>query len=204
MKKLLYVFEKDNLSLKNSISALIVIAIISGIFGFIYEEIFYYIDLGYLVKRGSTYGPLIPVYFFGGFFIVLLTYRFKEKPLKVLLLNVIITGSLEFLTGYVLLKVFNLRLWDYNTEIWNFGNIGGFICLRSILFFSISSLFLIYVIVPFVIKLYKKYNDKTLRIAIIIKEMIEFFSDKLSFLNTCNSSFINSPINIIPHLKKII
>lgn len=174
MKKLLYVFEKDNLSLKNSISALILISIISGIFGFIYEEIFYYIDLGYLVKRGSTYGPLIPVYFFGGFFIVLLTYRFKEKPLKVLLLNVIITGSLEFLTGYVLLKVFNLRLWDYNTEIWNFGNIGGFICLRSILFFSISSLFLIYVIVPFVIKLYKKYNNKNLRVISYVLLIITF------------------------------
>ena len=163
-----------NINYKDIISILILIMVLGGIFGFIYEEIFYYIDLGYLVKRGSTYGPLIPVYFFGGFFIVLLTYRFKEKPLKVLLLNVIITGSLEFLTGYVLLKVFNLRLWDYNTEIWNFGNIGGFICLRSILFFSISSLFLIYVIVPFVIKLYKKYNNKNLRIISYILICVTF------------------------------
>ena len=92
----------------------------------------------------------------------------------ILLLNVIITGSLEFLTGYVLLKVFNLRLWDYNTEIWNFGNIGGFICLRSILFFSISSLFLIYIIVPFVIKLYKKYNNRILRVISYVLLTITF------------------------------
>ena len=175
MKKLLYVFEKDNLSLKNSISALIVIAIISGIFGFIYEEIFYYIDLGYLVKRGSTYGPLIPVYFFGGFFIVLLTYRFKEKPLKVLLLNVIITSSLEFLTGYVLLKVFNLRLWDYNTEIWNFGNIGGFVCLRSILCFGIFGLFLMYLVIPICIKIAQQSDRKTfLIITITLASLILF------------------------------
>ena len=174
MKKLLNVFEKDNLTLNNSISALILIAVISGVFGFIYEEIFYYIDLGYLVKRGSTYGPLIPIYFFGGFFITLLTYRFKDKPIKVLLLNVLITGILEFLTGYVLLKAFNLRLWDYNNEIWNFGNIGGFICLRSVVFFGISSLLLIYVIVPLVIKLFKKYDDKVLRVTSYILLIITF------------------------------
>ena len=174
MKKLLNVFEKDNLTLNNSISALILIAVISGVFGFIYEEIFYYIDLGYLVKRGSTYGPLIPIYFFGGFFITLLTYRFKDKPIKVLLLNVLITGTLEFLTGYVLLKAFNLRLWDYNNEIWNFGNIGGFICLRSVVFFGISSLLLIYVIVPLVIKLFKKYDDKVLRVTSYILLIITF------------------------------
>ena len=37
----------------------------SGIFGFIYETIFYKIDLGYFVKRGTTYGPWIPIYGFG-------------------------------------------------------------------------------------------------------------------------------------------
>ena len=36
-----------------------------GIFGFIYETLFYRIDLGYFVKRGTTYGPWIPIYGFG-------------------------------------------------------------------------------------------------------------------------------------------
>ena len=106
--------------------------------------------------------------------IILFTYRFKEKPFKVFFLNILVTGLLELLTGYILLKYFDLRLWDYNKEIWNFGNIGGFICLRSVLFFGISSLFLIYIIVPFVIKLYKKYNDKHLRIISYILVIITF------------------------------
>ena len=37
----------------------------SGIFGFIYETLFYKIDLGYFVKRGTTYGPWIPIYAYG-------------------------------------------------------------------------------------------------------------------------------------------
>ena len=169
-----YLFKNSKLSLRNEISALFLIGVINGIFGFLYEEIFYYIDLGYLVKRGSTYGPIIPIYFFGGMLIVLFTYKFKDKPFKVFLINILVTGLLELLTGYILLKSFDLRLWDYNKEIWNFGNIGGFICLRSVLFFGISSLFLIYTIVPFVIKLYKKYNDKHLRIISYILVIITF------------------------------
>ena len=38
---------------------LILVMVISGISGFIYELLFYRIDLGYFVKRGSSYGPWI-------------------------------------------------------------------------------------------------------------------------------------------------
>lgn len=138
---------------KIDIYRLIIIMVISGIFGFIYETIFYRIDLGYFVKRGTTYGPWIPIYAFGGLFITLFTYKLKDKPILVFTINTIITSLLEFFTGYFLLKFKNIRLWDYNNEILNYGNINGFICLRSVLFFGLSSLFLIYVIMPFVKKL---------------------------------------------------
>ncbi len=44
---------------------LLLIFTFSGIFGFIYETLFYRIDLGYFVKRGTTYGPWIPIYAYG-------------------------------------------------------------------------------------------------------------------------------------------
>ena len=142
--------------MKKIIRMLPLIMIISGIFGFIYETIFYIIDLGYFVKRGTTFGPWIPIYAFGGLFIVLFSYRFKDKPLFVFLINMLVTGLLEYLTGFILLKYFNIRLWDYNNEILNFLNINGFVCLRSVLFFGLSSLLLIYVIVPFIDKIYNR------------------------------------------------
>lgn len=52
------------------------------------------------------------------------------------------------------------RCWNYNTEILNFGNIDGFVCLRSVLFFGLSGLLLIYVIVPILFYLAKKMNKK--------------------------------------------
>ena len=153
----LYVIKDKKIGLIDNYYILILIAILGGIFGFIYETIFYKIDLGYFVKRGSSYGPWIPIYVIGSLLIVIFTYKYKDKPILVFLLNVLITGLLEYFTGFILLKYFNRRLWDYNTEILNFGNINGFICLRSVLFFGLSSLFLIYVLVPKLIILYNKY-----------------------------------------------
>ena len=165
-KKLIF----DDLNYKENIYALLLIMIIGGIFGFLYETIFYYFDLGYLVKRGTTFGPWIPIYAFGSLFITILTYRYRKSPLKVFSFNILITGILEYGTGLVLDKFYNLRLWDYNKEILNFGNINGYICLRSVLFFSISSLLLIYIIIPTLKKFIKKSNEKliaTLSIGLI-------------------------------------
>ena len=164
IKEKICIFEDEKINIKTTINILILIMIISGFFGFIYEILFYRIDLGYFVNRGSTYGPWIPIYAFGGLFIVLISYRFRTKPLMVFAINCIITGVLEFFTGYILYKIWNIRLWDYNIEIWNFGNIGGYICLRSIMFFGLSSLFLIYFILPKVKQLSNAISEKKLTI----------------------------------------
>lgn len=163
MKDKLLIFKEEKINFSRTIYLLILIMIISAIFGFIYESFFYKIDLGYFVKRGSTFGPWIPIYAFGGLFVTLFLYRIKNKPLLVFLLSILITGLLEYGTGYVLYEFFNTRLWDYNVEIWNYGNINGFVCLRSVLFFGISSLLLIYLIIPYLLKVTKKLKDDTLR-----------------------------------------
>lgn len=149
------IFEKEDISKRDITNLFMLIMISSGIFGFIYETIFYRIDLGYFVKRGSTYGPWIPIYVFGGLFITLLTYKYKDKPLIVFIIGMLVSGLLEYGTGYYLDKYMGIRLWNYYEEICNFGNINGYICLRSVLFFGFSSLILIYLIIPFLLKYIK-------------------------------------------------
>ena len=51
-------------------------------------------------------------------------------------------------------------MWDYNVEILNFGNIGGFVCFRSVAFFGISGLFFMYVVLPFCIFISTIMNKK--------------------------------------------
>lgn len=145
---------------KEYIIMLLYVIVLSAIFGFIYEVLFYKINDGTFGHRGTLYGPWIPIYGYGGLFITLIAYRFKEKPLLVLLISALVSAVLEFTVGYLLFHISGTRLWDYNTEIWNFGNIGGYVCFRSITFFAVSGLFLIYVVIPFIKYLKKKLNKK--------------------------------------------
>lgn len=139
---------------------IILVMLISAIFGFIYEEIFYRIDLGYFVKRGSTIGPWLPIYATGGVLIYLINQNNKKSAFLVFIKSLFICGILEYLVGYLLFNISQVRLWDYNTEILNYGNIGGFICLRSVLFFGLSGIFLMKVIVPLLEKTIKKNKSR--------------------------------------------
>lgn len=139
------------------------IIVLSGIFGFIYEYIFYYFNSGMktFYWRGSNFLPWINIYATGAMLIFFITFKIRKKPWLVFLLSVLITGILEYSAGYMMYHLKDgIRCWDYNTEILNFGNIDGYVCLRSVLFFGISSLILIYIMFPFVFYLADHVSKK--------------------------------------------
>ena len=144
--------------------------VITGIFGWVYEVIFYYFNGGMKMfyMRGSNFLPWINIYAIGSFMIIILTHKFKNNRLFVFLIAFISTGILEYFSGYFLLKITGMRCWDYNTEILNFGNIDGFVCLRSVGFFGLSGLLLVYGFVPGLIWLSTKVNKKTYAIISVI------------------------------------
>lgn len=157
------------------------IIVISGIFGFIYEFIFYYFNFGMkeFYYRGGNFLPWINIYAIGAVFIYFFTYKYRKKPIKVFLISMITSGILEYIGGLLLYKVGNgFRCWDYNTEILNFLNINGFVCLRSVLFFGISALLLIYLIVPICFSLANKL-DKKLFLIISISICFIFLMDEI-------------------------
>lgn len=145
---------------EEKIVLIIQIILISAIFGFIYETIFYRMDLGYFVKRGYTIGPWLPIYATGGLLIYLSNIKNKNNILKIFINSAVMCGLLEFIVGYLLLHISHIRLWDYNTEILNYGNIGGYICLRSVLFFGLSGVFLMNIVLPLITKIINKYQSK--------------------------------------------
>ena len=145
---------------EEKIVLIIQIILISAIFGFIYETIFYRIDLGYFVKRGYTIGPWLPIYATGGLLIYLSNIKNKNNILKIFINSAVMCGRLEFIVGYLLLHISHIRLWNYNTEILNYGNIGGYICLRSVLFFGLSGVFLMNIVLPLITKIINKYQSK--------------------------------------------
>ena len=137
--------------------------VIAGIFGFVYEYIFYYFNSGMTTFywRGGNFLPWINIYAYGAILIYLVAFKYRKKPFKVFLLSLIVCGLLELISGYVFYTFFDgWRGWNYNDEILNFGNIGGYICLRSVVFFGISGLLLIYGVIPLCFFLANKLSKK--------------------------------------------
>ena len=126
------------------------LVVFAGFFGWVYEMIFYFFDggTGEFYMQGGNFLPWINIYAIGAVFIILLCMKFRKNPWLVFLLSVLVSGVVEFVAGWLVYTIGNgMRYWDYNTEILNFGNIGGFVCLRSVFFFGVSALFLIYMVV---------------------------------------------------------
>lgn len=193
-EKLKNYIEKDHSFDKMTMLGIIcLIIVISGVFGFLYEFIFYYFNGGMkeFYYRGGNFLPWINIYAIGSVAIFFLTYKQRKSALKVFLISMISTGVLEFIAGAGMYIVGDgFRCWDYNTEILNFGNIYGFVCLRSVLFFGLSSLLLMYIIVPICFEIARRMNKKTFLI-ISISICAIFLLDEI--YNLAIARIINLP-----------
>ena len=141
---------------------LFLIIVISGIFGWIYEVIFYYFNSGMknIYWRGGNFLPWINIYAIGAVLIIILTFKKRKNPLYVFIISVITTGILEYIGGWILDNIMNVKCWDYTQEILSFGNINGYVCIRSVLIFGIFSLILMYIVLPICFSIAKKMKKK--------------------------------------------
>ena len=143
-------------SVKKLIPKLMLTFVFAGIVGFLYEEVCVFINEGEFFKRGTTFGPWIPIYGFGSLLIYFATVRLRKKPWFVFLVSALLCGTLELVSGFVLDKVFHLRLWNYSLVILNWGNVNGYICARSVITWGLMGTFFICVMLP----LFEKFRNK--------------------------------------------
>ena len=175
-----YINKDHSFDKKMMLGIFSLIIVIGGVFGWVYEVIFYYLNSGMtqVYWRGGNFLPWINIYATGSIIIYILTYKHRKNPLKVFSISLVSCGVLEYFSGLGIYLLKNgTRYWDYNTEIWNFGNIDGFVCLRSVLFFAFAGLILIYIIVPFCFNLAKKMDRKSFLIMSITLGAIFLFDE---------------------------
>ena len=176
------------------------IIVLSGIFGWTYEVIFYYFNSGMkqLYWRGSNFLPWINIYAIGAILIILLTFKKRKNPLYVFGISIITTGILEYIGGWILENLMNVKCWDYTQEILSFGNINGYVCIRSVLIFGIFSLVLMYLVLPFCFYIAKKMKKKhflilsyTLCTIFLIDEIYNLVFTKMFSLPSTSSIYKN-------------
>ena len=136
--------------------------------GWIYEVSLFLLEDHIFVNRGFLYGPWLPVYGFGGIVIYYLFYHLKNKPIKILKINIrpllifmyvtIAAVLVELSATYISdIVKFNWKtLWSYNGEFMNFQ---GRIALIPGLKFGLIGLLGIYLIIPLIDK-FKNSNKK--------------------------------------------
>ena len=158
-----YLNKNHNFDKKTMLGIFCLIIVISGMFGWLYEVVFYYFNSGMteIYWRGGNFLPWINIYAMGAILIYVLTYKKRKNPLFVFIISMISTGILEYIGGAFMEHIMHIKCWDYTNEILSFGNINGYVCLRSVLVFGLSALLLMYLIVPLCFYLAKKIPRKT-------------------------------------------
>ncbi len=118
---------------------------------------------GKFVNRGFLNGPVCPVYGFGVVIVLTCLTPLEENLLLLFLGSVALTSALEWLTGFVLEKLFHQRWWDYSEEPFN---LSGYICLRFSIAWGFACLFVVKLLHPTVLLLIRLI-PKTLGVVLL-------------------------------------
>ena len=100
--------------------------------GWICETAFCSIAARKFINRGFLSGPFCPIYGFGAMMILLCFSHYQNDLAALFLFSMVGTSVLEYITSFLLEKLFHLSLWDYSGRKWN---LNGRICLRNSLLF---------------------------------------------------------------------
>lgn len=117
------------------------------------------------VNRGFLLGPCCSIYGCGCILLNLLLHNYTNNILVLFILTMFTCSSLEYITSFLMEKIFKLRWWDYSQMKFN---INGRICLETMTPFSILGVLAIKYATPFFITNINKLSEKTILIISII------------------------------------
>jgi uncharacterized membrane protein len=98
------------------------------------------------VNPGFLYGPFVPIYGFGAVIITAVSVEAKLLPPAAAWTLILLAPTiLEYFGGWLMERLFGLKLWDYHREPFN---LQGRICLRFSLYWAALAALLVLVIQP--------------------------------------------------------
>lgn len=113
--------------------------------GWVSETIFCSIPAKKFINRGFLNGPFCPIYGTGAVLVINLFSKYADDLLALFILSMVVTSAVEYVTSYLLEKIFHLSLWDYSKRPFN---LNGRVCLRNSVLFGIMSVLMVKVIHP--------------------------------------------------------
>ncbi len=141
--------------------------------GWVWEVALFYVTDHAFINRGVYRGPYLPIYGVGGLLLCLSLRRLRHRPAIVFLVSMVVCSVLEYFTGYLLEKRWNIRWWDYSGH---FLNLHGRICLLGAVIFGLGGALLVCLLLPLYERVYQKM-PKGWRIGLTILFLLIFILD---------------------------
>lgn len=120
---------------------------IFAVMGYFVEAINTLLRKGKLSNRGFLFGPYLPIYGFAAVIMVVIIKNLPSDDLWLIFLSAMLTGAiLEYVTSFLLEKIFHLRWWDYSKS--DRLNLNGRICLRNSVAFGVVGCLFKFLLLP--------------------------------------------------------
>lgn len=129
------------------------IVLIYGFFGWCGEVAFAAVKHGRFVNRGFLNGPICPIYGFGVLIVTVALDPIADNIPLLYVGSVVFTSLLEFITGFVLERLFHEKWWDYSNVRFN---IKGYICPQFSLLWGVAATLIVLFLHPSVMWLVGK------------------------------------------------
>lgn len=123
---------------------------IYGFLGWCAEVAFAAFKQHSFVNRGFLNGPICPIYGIGVTVVVATLRPYVGNLILLYITSTILVTFLEWLTGFLLEKLFHHRWWDYSDMPLN---IGGYVCLVFSLVWGVACVLIVKLIYPLTNKL---------------------------------------------------
>lgn len=147
---------------------------IYSFFGWIWESCYVSAKHGKWVNRGFLKGPMLPIYGSGAVMMLVVSFPFRGNYVLTYISGVIGATALEYVTGWVMEKLFKVRYWDYsNMKI----QLHGYICLASSLTWGVFTLIMTDIIHPEISRLVDTILSEELDAVIVIIITVIFVYD---------------------------
>lgn len=124
-----------------------------------------YLQKRLVLNRGFLIGPYCPIYGCSALLMILFLTRYVNEPITLFVMATVICTIIEYITSYLMEKLFKARWWDYSEKKFD---INGRVCLENACMFGLLGLLLIYTLNPFYTRILSKIPDVILIILAII------------------------------------
>ncbi|MDD3341335.1 MAG: hypothetical protein PHN72_04025 [Bacilli bacterium] len=123
--------------------------LIISFIGWVTEIVYTGIDQKVFTDRGFLLGPYCPIYGSASLLMMLFLHKYVNDPVVLFVMAANICSVMEYITSYIMEKLFKARWWDYSQLPFN---VNGRICLSNSILFGIGAVFLLKYIQPFLLE----------------------------------------------------